>query len=306
MFYGKQGPSVIVNVWHEHLPKSNLSKFTNAAVDVVIKQSKPELAKVITNPKLRHPANSTSREQIDGFNSSVILNTLTENDMSQANLGWIDQREKILADDDRRYAYIQHEPKVQLLADDDGTILTICIALKKLTRSALESVRFAAKNQHWFLVYDNINSPNRKFHHRLDHTDIFENGTTATIVTGEDLGNEDPVPNQPTTPTLRDFAPDEGAFYLRDTELHFTKKLVEEYKKALRLFLETRPDNLSFQEFITFAKEEFGIPARSKAKLRDTYSRYAKNDAEGSIKDKMLSSLNDTQKPKYTNILNVI
>ncbi|KAI8350269.1 hypothetical protein B0O80DRAFT_134146 [Mortierella sp. GBAus27b] len=123
MFYGKQGPSVIVNVWHEHLPKSNLSKFTNAAVDVVIKQSKPELAKVITNPKLRHPANSTSREQIDGFNSSVILNTLTENDMSQANLGWIDQREKILADDDRRYAYIQHEPKVQLLADDDGTIL---------------------------------------------------------------------------------------------------------------------------------------------------------------------------------------
>ncbi|KAG0009475.1 hypothetical protein BGZ81_003375, partial [Podila clonocystis] len=34
----------------------------------------------------------------------------------------------------------------------------------------------------WFIVYDNINFPNRKSDQRIDNTDTFENGTTATII----------------------------------------------------------------------------------------------------------------------------
>jgi hypothetical protein len=239
MFYGKQGPSVIVNLWREHLPKSNLQKFTDAALDVVIKQSKAELAEVITDPKLRHPANSISREQIGGFSLHVILHTLTKKATCltrildgltngirslQATIGGMlifntSQKSNYYQMMMGLYLYSQGCPKrvISLLNDARLSVShqTICVALKKLTESALESVRFAVKNEHWFLVYDNINFPNRKFHQRLDHTDDFENGTTATIVIGEDLGNEDPVPNQPTTPILRDFAPDEG------NRLHF-------------------------------------------------------------------------------------
>ncbi|KAG0206713.1 hypothetical protein BGX31_002735 [Mortierella sp. GBA43] len=89
---------------------------------------------------------------------------------------------------------------------------TICIVLRRLTQNALESVRSAVKEHHWFLLYDNINFTSRKFHQRLNNEDEMEHGTTATIVIGNDLGNEDPIQPQHITPTLKDFVPDTGNY----------------------------------------------------------------------------------------------
>ncbi|KAI8349129.1 hypothetical protein B0O80DRAFT_170403 [Mortierella sp. GBAus27b] len=185
-----------------------------------------ELAALTENPTLRHPSGNISREKIDEFGLTTILQTLDADAPCLARLlgELIGRKRRLLATIGSMlifhrsqksnylqtmmglYLYSLGCPKrvISLLNDACLSVShqTICIAL---TQSALESVRTAVRNQQWFLVYDNINLPNRKFHQRLDHTDDFENGKTATIVIGEDLGNEGPAPNQLKSPTIQDF-----------------------------------------------------------------------------------------------------
>ncbi|KAF9199782.1 hypothetical protein BGZ59_003696 [Podila verticillata] len=54
--------------------------------------------------------------------------------------------------------------------------------LEALTEDARRRVREAVAILHWFLVYDNINIPNRHQHQRINNLDSFDNGTAATVV----------------------------------------------------------------------------------------------------------------------------
>ncbi|KAG0300064.1 hypothetical protein BGZ98_009516, partial [Dissophora globulifera] len=88
---------------------------------------------------------------------------------------------------------------------------TICNALRALTKTALEKVRSVVLDRPWLLVYDNINISNREYDQRGNNRDTFENGTTATIVIGEDLGPPRPPTHAPRAPvTLMDLLPNAG------------------------------------------------------------------------------------------------
>ncbi|KAF9945827.1 hypothetical protein BGZ70_003540 [Mortierella alpina] len=66
---------------------------------------------------------------------------------------------------------------------------TINRLLEDLTKNAKKVVRLAAKREPFLLVYDNINLAKRKHDQRVDNLDDFENGTTATMIIGRNLGS---------------------------------------------------------------------------------------------------------------------
>ncbi|ORZ06532.1 hypothetical protein BCR41DRAFT_296188, partial [Lobosporangium transversale] len=93
---------------------------------------------------------------------------------------------------------------INLLAASGMSVshMTICTALKSLTANSLEEVRFQVKKRHFFLVYDNINIANRKYDQRSNNLDSFDNGTTSTIVLGEDIDPDQDVTVPPTISTF--------------------------------------------------------------------------------------------------------
>lgn len=54
--------------------------------------------------------------------------------------------------------------------------------LRSLTKDARERANLAALTNDFFVIYDNINIPNKHHHQRIDKRDTFENGTAATLI----------------------------------------------------------------------------------------------------------------------------
>jgi len=279
MFYGKWGPTTIVKIWSQRLSTRDRTRFNHAALDVILKESLTELSALTKLPTLRHPADSISREKVDDFGLRDIINALdihapylyrilgvltNGSESFMATLGGMlifnqSQKSNYFQMMMGLYLYSLGCPKrvISLLNDARLSVShqTICVSLKALTRNALDSVRSAIKNQHWFLVYDNINFPSRKFHQRIDNTDDFNNGTTATIVIGDDLGNDDPIPDHQTSPMLQDFTLTEEnrAFFRRITRFHLLdvlKRADDKYTWCAEAVPELEP--LQVQETVTF------------------------------------------------------
>ncbi|KAI7826126.1 hypothetical protein BC939DRAFT_447007 [Gamsiella multidivaricata] len=82
-------------------------------------------------------------------------------------------------------------------------------ALTQLSNDMLSRVREAVRNHPFSILYDNINIANRKYDQRTYNGDTFENGTTATIVIGEDLGTPTSAQSLLRPPQLSDFLPDQ-------------------------------------------------------------------------------------------------
>ncbi|KAF9983205.1 hypothetical protein BGZ65_002057 [Modicella reniformis] len=234
-FYSWDGPSAIVQLWGEKLwNTANDKSFVKVATQVVLRRANKELTRLQENPTLRHPSNNIHRGKIEDFDLSIIEGSFRASapcltDILQGLTGGSSsflstvgsmllfqrsQKSNYLQMMMGLYLYSLGCPKrvISLLNDARLSVSyqSVLFSLKGLTKDALREVRSAVLEQHWFLVYDNINFPNRKYHQRIDNTDTFENGTTATIVIGADLGNEDPV-NQNVPYKLDDVSPDEGS-----------------------------------------------------------------------------------------------
>jgi hypothetical protein len=231
-FYRYEGPSALIRIWNERLSMDQLTTFHDAILDVALRQTAAEYNKLTQEPILRHPANSISPEKIEDFGLKTITNTLdtqapclskilrgltaNRSESFRATVGSMlvfnkSQKSNYFQMMMGLYLYSLGCPKrvISLLNDACLSVShqTICVALRRLTKSALEKVGAAVKDEHWFLLYDNINFTSRKFHQRLENTDDMEHGTTATIVIGKDLGDEEPiVPHH--APELEDFALD--------------------------------------------------------------------------------------------------
>jgi hypothetical protein len=65
---------------------------------------------------------------------------------------------------------------------------TILESLRRLSSDSLSRARYAAFRLQWMLLYDNINIRFQKYDQRINNSDTFESGTTATIVIGDDPG----------------------------------------------------------------------------------------------------------------------
>lgn len=246
-FYRWGGPSTLVKIWGERLSGDRLATFHNAILDIALKQTATELKRITQNPTLRHPAESVSPEKIEDFGLKTITNALdtqapclskilqglTANgtESFRATVGSMlvfnkSQKSNYFQMMMGLYLYSLGCPKRVITLLNDACLSvshqTICVVLRRLTKSALDTVRSAVREHHWFLLYDNINFANRKFHQRLENNDEMEHGTTATIVIGEDLGNEKPIERLHQTPTLEDFALDEAnrAHFMKFTYFH--------------------------------------------------------------------------------------
>ncbi|KAI8354354.1 hypothetical protein B0O80DRAFT_498362 [Mortierella sp. GBAus27b] len=265
-FYRFGGPSALAKIWSERLSTDRLAAFHDVILDIVLKQTEIELKRVTQEPTLRHPADSISPEKIEDFGLRTITNVLDTHtpclsrvlhglagngsNSFRATIGSMlvfnkSQKSNYFQMMMGLYLYSLGCPKrvISLLNDACLSVShqTICVVLKRLTKSALETVRSAVREHHWFLLYDNINFMNRKFHQRLSNSDDMEHGTTATIVIGDDLGDEDPIEPQLNTPTLEDFALDKAYpthfrkfayFYLMDVLLRVDDRFASYAIKA--------------------------------------------------------------------------
>ncbi|KAF9580635.1 hypothetical protein BGW38_002644 [Lunasporangiospora selenospora] len=83
---------------------------------------------------------------------------------------------------------------------------TVKESLRSLTRQAIGKIRQATKDEPFGLLYDNLNIANRKHDQRLTNKDSFENGTTATIIPGLNLGGIGNDSNS--SLTIHDLVPD--------------------------------------------------------------------------------------------------
>lgn len=77
-----------------------------------------------------------------------------------------------------------------------------------MTESALSRIRQEVLLKPWFLVYDNINFASRKSDQRINNTDAFESGTTATVVMTDDFITSDSVRPSYQRLCLKDLIPD--------------------------------------------------------------------------------------------------
>lgn len=222
MFYSHDGPEAIVLYWNKELRyKSNGHTFVNAAVDVVLARTKSELGTRSERDSLRLSAKSVCGNSLQSFQLSYIEKIFCDNAPHLTRLlsGWAfkDNRNSeeipahvavigsmLLNSYSQKSNYFQmvmglylHSsgcPKrvLSVLAALGLSVYhsTVMNALDQLTDSAMEELREAILKYPFFILYDNINFPNRKYDQRSHNKDTFENGTTATIVIGGGLGRQ--------------------------------------------------------------------------------------------------------------------
>ena len=281
MFYGNNGPAAIIRCWDQKLYSTlNHTTFVTAAADVTIRRSRRELDVLKQAGLLRHPAKTVCQKRIDEFSLGYIrhqlktsgptlfrlLNGLTdESPTFVSTLGSMllfhhSQQSNYLQTMMGLYLYSLGCPKrVLTLLNAIGLSVShtsICTALKTLTDDALKRVKAAVRSQHWFLIYDNINFWRKKSHQRLDNADAIENGTTATIIIGEDLGKEVP-PQSQRKPSLEDVTDTNDKHFVKFSSYHLLGILV----RRLESF---RPYAMSPPTIRTLATKEtisFPLPA---------------------------------------------
>ncbi|KAF9977406.1 hypothetical protein BGZ65_007410 [Modicella reniformis] len=254
LFYHYQCPAVVIKEWAKDLRRTENDKsFVMAMIDVVVSRVESELNCLPSDETLRLPAQSVTHENISKFsldhlegqlrNEAPYLST-TLIGFASANKRAADEAPKfastigamLMYQKSQQMNYLQMSmgmylyskgcPKkvVSVLSELSLSVShqTVLNSLKVLTKDAVATVRSKVMNNPWFPLYDNINISTRKYDQRIDNTDSFENGTTATIVIGKDLGEEMPVQVQSKTLGLEDLTFNEW------NRLHF-EKVVEFY-----------------------------------------------------------------------------
>ncbi|KAG0347979.1 hypothetical protein BGZ54_004746, partial [Gamsiella multidivaricata] len=242
LFYSKGGPGAMVDCWSQGLRhSSNDESFMTAVTNTVIDRAHTELNALTALQSLRQPTTEISSESIESFSLEHIEKQLQrtspnivrvlqgfalanhktsdlENTSFVATIGSLllhhrSQKSNYFQMMIGLFLYSTGCPKrvVTVLSQAGLSVSyqTICNALRALTKAALAKVQSMVLEQPWFLVYDNINIPNRKYDQRGNNIDTFENGTTATVVIGEDLGHPQAPAQVPRDPvTLMDLLPD--------------------------------------------------------------------------------------------------
>ncbi|KAI8597102.1 hypothetical protein EDD21DRAFT_357565 [Dissophora ornata] len=106
---------------------------------------------------------------------------------------------------------------------------TVNRLLQSLTDDALKKVRLVAKQESWFLVYDNINFSKRKHDQRIGNSDEFESGTTATLIVGRILGIAPQIRDMYSRLYSDDFYIDHATFthFKKVCLFHFVQELSE-------------------------------------------------------------------------------
>ncbi|KAF9898852.1 hypothetical protein BX616_003542, partial [Lobosporangium transversale] len=238
-FYKNKGSASIVKVWALQLKSkrsyNGYDYLSKAAADIVVEGAKSELEQLTWTNDLRLPANNLSPTVVQKFSLTLIEKKLVSPLLFKIiyNLTRVDDKHTKYAPAvaatilsmlvklrSQKSNYLQmmmglhlHAsgcPKrvINLLAAFGISVshMTICTALKSLTTNSLQEVRLQVRKRPFFLVYDNINIANRKYDQRSNNLDSFDNGTTSTIVLGEDIG-----PDQDVTvpPTINTFFPEQ-------------------------------------------------------------------------------------------------
>ncbi|KAF9979786.1 hypothetical protein BGZ65_006024 [Modicella reniformis] len=143
---------------------------------------------------------------------------------------------------------------------------SVSTSLKGLTEDALREVRLAVLEHPWFLVYDNINFPNKKYDQRTGNTDSFENGTTATVVIAERPVNMKDGRNSYELLSVKDLAINEVDWlhFVCVSDFQFAEVLRRHFKTYKRFSNPVRP-----KEVLKTKKTEKELRARD-------VSRYAR------------------------------
>ncbi|KAG0247890.1 hypothetical protein BG011_000766 [Mortierella polycephala] len=207
-FYKNDGPSVLVGIWAARLSTQQFKTLAEAAADVVVNHGRTELKRMTQIPELRHPANAIQLDKVEDFTLAfiqkhfgplifrVMTGLATGNQLKEPSSTVVMICSVLLFLQSQKSNHFQMMMGLYLysagcpsgIADvlSQAGISTsrssILEALKGMTAAALTKVRKEILEKPWFIVYDNINFPSRKSDQRIDNTDTFENGTTATVV----------------------------------------------------------------------------------------------------------------------------
>ncbi|ORZ26785.1 hypothetical protein BCR41DRAFT_318866 [Lobosporangium transversale] len=222
-FYANSGPAFIVETWKSQLESEKAHNkayddLGRAAADIVVDGAKRELEELTKTDDLRLPAKNLSPKVVQEFSLNLINKKLESapllfkiiSNLTSVNPYSIEKAPAIRVTIvsmlvklcSQKSSYLQmmmglhlHAsgcPKrvINLLAVSGLSVshMTICTALRSLTRNSLQEVRSQVRKRPWYLLYDNIDMASRKYDQRSNNLDSFDNGTTATIVLGEDIG----------------------------------------------------------------------------------------------------------------------
>ncbi|KAF9941102.1 hypothetical protein BGZ65_005218 [Modicella reniformis] len=242
-FYAKDSHVAVVELWTNKLRYTAYDdSFSQAAGKLVVNRIRMELNRLSKDTDLRHPANSATSNRIQNFSldfllirfkraAPLLIQILSElttiNDKQHNNVSVIvptiasvllflrSQQSNYLQMMMGLYLYSAGCPsKVISVLSQAGISVsrwTIYGALESLTEDALAEVRKAVQERPWYILYDNINISCRKYDQRVDNLDAFENGTTATIVIGKELGVVEKVPDPFQQLCLLELVPDESS-----------------------------------------------------------------------------------------------
>ncbi|KAG0290371.1 hypothetical protein BGZ98_003491 [Dissophora globulifera] len=234
-FYNHGGAAAIVKIW---ATTQNDTKFAEAAADIVINQGATELNALSEIKELRHPANDIDLDKIENFKLKFIeqhlqrsapivlrvitgLATVNPTKAASSTVATICSMLLLLRSQKSNhfqmmmglYLYSCGCPSavVDMLskASISVSLPSLQNALKGMTETSLKKIRKDVRSKPWFLVYDNINFANRKSDQRIDNSDSFESGTTATVVMIDDYITSDSIRPSYQQLCLDDLIPDE-------------------------------------------------------------------------------------------------
>ncbi|KAG0361113.1 hypothetical protein BGX24_005428 [Mortierella sp. AD032] len=240
MFYHQNGPAAILQYLNKLLQYNKYDEtFAQAAVDLLITRTRSELNKLSEQDCLRSPANSYSRRRVETFSMENIEGVFAERAPHLTRLLEGLAVSKAYRDEgipshvgvigsQLLHAYSQKSNYFQMImglyfhtSGCPKRVLSVLAAvglsvshqsvmntLAHLTEAAMQELRTAIKSQPFFILYDNINFPNRKYDQRSHNKDTFENGTTATIVLGGNLDITSPASNPIMPPNISHLIPD--------------------------------------------------------------------------------------------------
>lgn len=246
-FHHHGGSKIIIQQLNRTLLGKYLDPFHEAVMEVATGILNQELDELSTVPELRLPSNMVTEDVVKDFSLALIVDKMksaapmlhdllyalltinhTKVDLAQSIVPTIGSI--LLKQRSRTSNYLQammglflfgtgSQKKVTEVLSRAGlsaSVSTVSRLLEQLTIDARQRVQRAVVQESWFLVYDNINLAKRKYDQRLDNTDTFENGATATIVVNEKLSSLDHIQIDPSYHRLefRDLMPD------RDNEEH--------------------------------------------------------------------------------------
>lgn len=218
----------VIRSLSEHVIRDYDEQFVEACTEVVISRTHKEFKKLASAGAFQFPANSIQPKHFDTFGFMELEQSFEDNapylcqllkGLGRRDCTFPSKTARELPQSTAKFAvigsmllhsYTQKSNRLQMvlglyfnssgcpkhvievLASMNMSVSypTVMNALDQLTESTLENLRELVRKCTFYILYDNINIPNRKHDQRLDNKDTFDNGTTATIVFGKQLGEQ--------------------------------------------------------------------------------------------------------------------